>query len=122
MQELFAVLIQWIIQLGTVFGVGLYIATSPCLFPLLPLFLIRNLQSEYGRTRSILVTGILTAGILASLGAFTPYLAIALVTGESRDRLASKMAESARSVEIVVGCLLIALGVWLILLHFGFYL
>ncbi|TFG14845.1 hypothetical protein EU537_02585 [Candidatus Thorarchaeota archaeon] len=231
MQEFFALLVQWVVQLGTVFGVGLYIATSPCLFPLLPLFLIRNLQSEDSRTRSVLVTIVLTAGILISLGVFiaissfiglyliqnylliqavlggiiivfgiftlfpklremtgitkinirsdpgnpkgligvfgvgfayallaapctgpsilalgfifgsqidllmtilmfvmlsigvlTPYLAIALVTGESRDRLASKMARSARTIEIIVGCLLVALGIWLMLPRFGFYI
>lgn len=210
------------IELGTAFVAGLYVATSPCLFPLLPLFLIRNLQSEDSRKRSIMVTGLLVLGILASLAIFAfisnvigtffniygtyieaflgaiivflgiitifhrlrdrlgvtrlsmrdpgnptslagvfivgfsyallaapctapvvifalpllfsfqtnsfisialfillaigvaiPYLAIALVTGEARDRMASRIANSARNIEIVVGILLITVGIWL---------
>ncbi len=212
------------VELGAAFAAGLYVATSPCLFPLLPLFLIRNLQSEDSRQKSFLVTGILILGILASLAIFAvistfvgmffilyytyiqaflgaiiaflgivtlshtlreklrltrlsmrdpgnptsllgvfvvgfsyallaapctapvvifglpllfgfqtnifmwlalfallaigvaiPYLAIALVTGEARDRMASKIANSARTIEIIVGVLLIVLGIWLML-------
>ncbi len=62
--------IEQLLQLGAVFGMGLYIATSPCIFPLLPLFLIRNLQSEESRRKSVVVTMILAAGILASLAIF----------------------------------------------------
>ncbi len=221
MQEFF---LEALIDLGASFGVGLYIAMSPCLFPLLPLFLIRNLQAETSRRRSLLVTGILTLGILVSLGVFIlissiigtfllqnfvyiqtilgiiiiilgiltlsetlreklrltnisitsdpgdpksligvfsvgftysllaapcsgtailglivvfstvnnpllivmmyitlaiavsiPYLAIALVTGEARDRMATRLAKSARVIEVVVGSLLIILGLYLTL-------
>ncbi len=210
------------VEISAAFATGLYVATSPCLFPLLPLFLIRNLQSEDSRKRSILVTGILILGILVSLAIFAfistfvgsffllyytyiqaflgaiiaflgvvtlshrlreilhltrlsmrdpgtpttlagvfvvgftytllaapctapvvifglpllfgfqtnifmwlalffalaigvaiPYLAIALVTGEARDRMASRIANSARTIEILVGALLIVLGIWL---------
>ncbi|MFW9920836.1 MAG: cytochrome c biogenesis CcdA family protein [Candidatus Thorarchaeota archaeon] len=216
--------VEVVVELGAAFAAGLYVATSPCLFPLLPLFLIRNLQSEDSRKKSIMVTGVLILGILASLAIFAvistfvgmffilyytyiqailgaviaflgvvtlshtlreklrltrlsmrdpgkpttlvgvfivgfsyallaapctapvvifglpllfgfqtnifmwlalfallaigvaiPYLAIALVTGEARDRMASRIANSARTIEILVGILLIALGVWLML-------
>ena len=53
-----------------VIGSGLYIALSPCLFPLLPLFLVNSLQTTDTRKRSLVVTGVLVAGILVSLGLF----------------------------------------------------
>ncbi|MBD3405752.1 MAG: hypothetical protein GF411_06430 [Candidatus Lokiarchaeota archaeon] len=211
-----------LLQAASSFGVGLYIATSPCLFPLLPLFLLRTLQSEESRTRSVLVTGVLSSGILVSLviflflaqfiglliimyftylqavlgsiiifigilmiserlreilrlsnlgmqkgpdspnglvgvfvigfgyallaapctgpalfalvalfgvqselfvsilmfvllsiGVFIPYLAIAITTGEARDRIATKITTSARKIEVVVGVLLVIVGVFL---------
>ncbi len=215
------------IQLGAMFSMGFYVATSPCLFPLLPLFLIRNLQSETSRSKSVLVTSVLILGILSSLAVFAiiagyiglyiisyytyiqavlggiivflgivtishrlrealritrlsmsdpgnptslmgvfgvgfsysllaapctasvlfalpllfsaqsnllvvflmflllcigvsiPYLAIALVTGEARDRMATRLSNSAQIVEMIVGTLLIALGILLILPVFG---
>jgi thiol:disulfide interchange protein DsbD len=57
-------------QIVAVLAAGLYIATSPCIFPLLPLFLIRSLGSADSRSRSIIVTIALTAGILSSLAIF----------------------------------------------------
>ncbi|MFW9850299.1 MAG: cytochrome c biogenesis CcdA family protein [Candidatus Thorarchaeota archaeon] len=215
--------VEVVIQLGTAFSAGLYVATSPCLFPLLPLFLIRNLKSEQSRKKSVLVTGILVFGILSSLAVFMsisvfigffiiqyytyiqailggivaflgvvtlshtlrdklrlnrlsmsdpgtptslmgvfvvgfsyallaapctapvllvlplvfstqpnllvvlfmfmllcigvaiPYLAIALVTGEARDKMAARLSNSARKIEIVVGVFLIILGIWLMI-------
>ncbi len=204
---------------------GVYVAVSPCLFPLLPLFLIRSLQSEDSRGKSVLVTAVLVTGVVLSLAAFVtisyfvsvyfilqhrtqiqallggfiilagvltmshtlreklrltrlsmrdpgaptnlagvfivgfsyallaapctlpviivaipalfsagailsfalvvslfiwlsigvavPYLAIAFVTGEARDRMASRIANSARAIEILVGVLLISLGLFL---------
>lgn len=215
-----------LLQVSIAFVGGLAIATSPCLFPLLPLFLMKNLQSEESRFRSVLVTGILALGILTSLaiyiiltsvilglglffidaapilalisyvaiivigiiiashtvreklrlanfsmhtapdnpkgliGVFTvgftytmiavpctgaillgiipiisaqanpilllllylllcigvliPYLAIAVVTGEARMKIASRLANSARTIEIIVGIFLIILGIYLI--------
>ena len=221
---LLQVSVEIAVELGAAFAAGLYVATSPCLFPLLPLFLIRNLQSDDSRRKSILVTSILILGILVSLAIFAvistfvgmffiqyftyiqaflggiiaflgvvtlshklretlhltrlsmrdpgtpttlagvfvvgfsyallaapctapvvifglpllfgfqtnalmwlalffslaigvaiPYLAIALVTGEARDRMASRISNSARTIEILVGVLLIVLGIWLML-------
>ena len=57
-------------QLAAAFLSGLYIATSPCIFPLLPLFLIRSLGSADDRSRSVIVTIALTAGILSSLAIY----------------------------------------------------
>ena len=59
-----------LVKLTGVFGSGLFIAISPCLFPLLPLFLINSLQSADSRRRSVLVTAILVAGILSSVAFF----------------------------------------------------
>ncbi|MHA1959394.1 MAG: cytochrome c biogenesis CcdA family protein [Candidatus Thorarchaeota archaeon] len=209
------------VNLGTAFGMGFYIATSPCIFPLLPLFLIRNLQSEENRRGSLAITGALWLGLMMSLGVFAaisgfiglwvvrnyitiqgllgiivaflgivtmshtlreklrltrlrmtepgdpkglvgvfavgfsyamlaapctlpvlfalpllfslqselyviilmvitlgigvaaPYLAIALATGEARSRVASRIADSAHKIEIVVGLLLVVVGLWL---------
>ncbi|MGQ4913009.1 MAG: cytochrome c biogenesis CcdA family protein [Candidatus Thorarchaeota archaeon] len=56
--------------LGGVFGSGLYIALSPCLFPLLPLFLLNSLQTTDSRGRALLVTMVLVAGIVSSLAVF----------------------------------------------------
>ncbi|UCE09614.1 MAG: hypothetical protein JSW61_11660 [Candidatus Thorarchaeota archaeon] len=214
-------LIEVAANLGTSFGVGFYLATSPCIFPLLPLFLLRSLQSQETRRGSVAITGALWLGIMTSLGVFaavsgfiglwvirhydtlqgllgmivaflgivtmshtlreklgltrlsmtepgdpkslmgvyavgfgyamlaapcnmpvllafpllfglqselyvillmvitlaigvaTPYLAIALATGEARSRIASTIADSARKVEIIVGLLLIIVGMWL---------
>ncbi len=58
------------VKLAGVFGSGLFIAISPCLFPLLPLFLINSLQSADSRRRSVIVTAILVAGILSSVAFF----------------------------------------------------
>jgi cytochrome c biogenesis protein CcdA len=215
--------VEELFQMGYSFMVGLYTATSPCIFPLLPLFLMRSLQSEDSRRRSVLVTTILIAGIISSfavyaiiaefiallllqyyltvqaivgslviitgiftashrlreitgisrlsatrdpgdpkgligvftvgfgyallaapcsgfaiLGFFTsliaitdvivvvlmflmlcigvaiPYLAIALVTGEARFRLATRIENAAHKIEIVVGIFLILVGAWLL--------
>ena len=229
---------EFIFQLGAGFSAGLYVAISPCLFPLLPLFLIRTLQSEDSRKRSVLVTSILILGILTSIGIFVliswiiiellliqefglillywytplrallgaviiffgilmiseklkmslglaslslkttpsaprglvsvymvglgytimaapcalpaigavislfgaqstiwgiillylgesigiaiPYLAIALVTGEARIKMATRISRSARHIEVIVGVILIIIGVILILPFFGF--
>ena len=59
-----------LVKLTGVFGSGLFIAISPCLFPLLPLFLINSLQSADSRRRSVIVTAILVAGILSSVAFF----------------------------------------------------
>ena len=59
-----------LVKLAGVFGSGLFIAISPCLFPLLPLFLINSLQSADSRRRSVVVTAILVAGILSSVAFF----------------------------------------------------
>jgi cytochrome c-type biogenesis protein len=224
MQSPFLVLLE----IGTSFGIGLYTALSPCLFPLLPLFLLRTLSSSNSRRRAVTITLVLVAGILASLAIFwaisgligiylvqnksliqavfgvviiifgiitvsdklrqrlgisgmnlaqppenpsslasvfaiglgyslmaapcsgsalfaafiffgsqanvlllgvlfvamaigvgIPYLLIALISSEGRDKLASSFASYARYVEIAVGVLLVVMGVVLMLPYFG---
>ncbi|MHA2085773.1 MAG: cytochrome c biogenesis CcdA family protein [Candidatus Thorarchaeota archaeon] len=64
-------IINLLIDIGATFGVGFYVAISPCLFPLLPLFLIRNLNSTNSRKHSLLITAVLVIGILSSLAVYT---------------------------------------------------
>ncbi len=220
--------VELVIFLAGAFTTGLYVALSPCLFPLLPLFLIRNLNATDSRKQSLIVTGILVLGLITSLavlslittvvqafllnnftnlqaviggivvffgiltmsetlrkalhissiapkvqpgnpkslagvflvglgysfmaapcafsaivaipiifgvqsnlfnmilmfvflsiGISIPYLAIALVTGEGRTRMAMSMQQHTRKVEILAGILLIAIGIILILPVFG---
>lgn len=59
-----------LVKLSGAFGAGLFIAISPCLFPLLPLFLINSLQSADSRGRSVIVTTALILGILTSVAFF----------------------------------------------------
>ena len=59
-----------LVKISGVFGAGLFIAVSPCLFPLLPLFLINSLQSADSRGRSVVVTAVLVLGILSSVAFF----------------------------------------------------
>ena len=49
---------------------GLYIALSPCLFPLLPLYLMRSLNAADSTRKSVMVTLVLVAGILSSIAVF----------------------------------------------------
>ncbi len=63
--------LEALLQIGASFSVGFYTAISPCLFPLLPLILIRTLQAENSRKRSVLVTMTLVFGILSSLALFS---------------------------------------------------
>jgi len=210
------------------FTVGLYASISPCLFPVLPMFLLRTLKSEDSRKRSFIVTAVLIIGILSSLAIYAlvsvfiglfliqnhtliqailgtiiaffgvvtmsetlqnrlhltslnlrsqpqapkglasvyaiglgysllaapcsgsaliglflyfgaqtnpvvlafmfltmaaglsiPYLVIALVSGEARNRITTAMVSSARKVQVAVGLLLVAIGVFLVLPVFG---
>jgi len=59
--------VELAIFLAGAFTTGLYVALSPCLFPLLPLFLIRSLNATDSRKQSLLVTGALVLGLITSL-------------------------------------------------------
>lgn len=54
-------------NMGLALSLGFYAAISPCLFPLLPMFLIRSLQSADSKKKSVIITGVLVLGILSSL-------------------------------------------------------
>jgi cytochrome c biogenesis protein CcdA len=88
-------------HLATAFLSGLYIATSPCIFPLLPLFLIRSLGSADDRSKSVIVTIALTAGILSSLAI---YFAISGLIG-------SVILQNYTFLQAVLGGIVIFLGV-----------
>jgi cytochrome c biogenesis protein CcdA len=88
-------------QLATAFLSGLYIATSPCIFPLLPLFLIRSLGSTDNRSKSVIVTIALTAGILSSLAI---YFAISGLIG-------TFILQNYTFLQAVLGAIVIFLGV-----------
>ncbi|MHA2352479.1 MAG: cytochrome c biogenesis CcdA family protein, partial [Candidatus Thorarchaeota archaeon] len=89
-----------LVKLSGVFGAGLFIAVSPCLFPLLPLFLINSLQSADSRGRSVLVTAVLVLGILSSVAFF---IAIAGFIG-------SFLIEYYIEFQAILGLLILFLG------------
>ncbi|MFW9806852.1 MAG: cytochrome c biogenesis protein CcdA [Candidatus Thorarchaeota archaeon] len=99
---------QGLLELGLllsgVFGAGLYIAVSPCLFPLLPLFLINNLQSTSSRSRSLLVTFALLLGILSSI-------ALLIVIFKVVGFIGSFILGNYRTLQAVLGVLIIVLGI-----------
>jgi cytochrome c-type biogenesis protein len=96
--------IEFVIQLGASFGAGLYVAISPCLFPLLPLFLIRTLQSEGSRSRSVLITSILILGILTSIGIF------AIISG----LIGYFLIQNFKLIRAILGGIIIIFGVLMI--------
>ncbi|MGY5857878.1 MAG: cytochrome c biogenesis protein CcdA [Candidatus Thorarchaeota archaeon] len=83
---------------------GLYIAISPCLFPLLPLFLMNSLQASDSRKRSILVTSTLVAGILVSVG----FYALIAFTISS---IGIFLATSYRDLQLVLGFVILFFGI-----------
>jgi thiol:disulfide interchange protein DsbD len=99
---------QSIIELGLMLsgaiGSALYIALSPCLFPLLPLFLLNNLQSVNSRKRSAVVTGALVIGMLISIGIFA---AIAFFVTS----VASFILINFTNLQAVLGALIIFFGI-----------
>lgn len=99
---------QGLVELGLllsgVFGAGLYIAVSPCLFPLLPLFLINNLQTTTSRSRSLVVTFVLLAGILSSIAML---ILIFKVVGF----IGSFILGNYRTLQAILGVFIIFLGI-----------
>jgi len=63
-------IVQTVVNIGFAFSLGFYAAISPCLFPLLPMFLIRSLQSTDSKRKSVAITGVLVLGILSSLAVY----------------------------------------------------
>ncbi|MGY5872482.1 MAG: cytochrome c biogenesis protein CcdA [Candidatus Thorarchaeota archaeon] len=102
---------QGIIELGvTLVGAltsGLYIAISPCLFPLLPLFLMNSLQASDSRKRSLLVTSALVAGILVSV-AFYALIAFTISS------IGMFLASSFRDLQFILGIVILFFGVVMI--------
>jgi cytochrome c-type biogenesis protein len=94
-------LIELSVLIAGVFGSGLYIAMSPCLFPLLPLFLLNSLKSANSRKRSVLVTAVLVLGILTSLAIF---LSIAWLIG-------ALLIEYYIRIQAALGLIIIFLGI-----------
>ncbi len=98
---------QGLIELGvTLVGAltsGLYIAISPCLFPLLPLFLMNSLQASDSRKRSLLVTSALVAGILVSVG----FYALIAFTISS---IGIFIASSFRDLQLILGVVILFFG------------
>lgn len=99
---------QGIIELGmTLLGAltsGLYIAISPCLFPLLPLFLMNSLQASDSRKRSLIVTSALVAGILVSV-AFYALIAYFISS------IGMFLLTSSRNLQAILGVLILFFGI-----------
>lgn len=102
---------QGIIELGIMLvgalTSGLYIAISPCLFPLLPLFLMNSLQASDSRKRSLLVTSALVAGILVSVG----FYALIAFTISS---IGIFLASSFRDLQLILGFIILFFGIVMI--------
>ena len=102
---------QGIIELGVaLIGAltsGLYIAISPCLFPLLPLFLMNSLQASDSRKRSLLVTSALVTGILVSVGF---YALIALTISS----IGMFIMTTFRDLQLVLGVVILFFGIVMI--------
>ncbi|MHA1420473.1 MAG: cytochrome c biogenesis protein CcdA [Candidatus Thorarchaeota archaeon] len=102
---------QGIIELGIMLvgalTSGLYIAISPCLFPLLPLFLMNSLQASNSRKRSLLVTSALVAGILVSVG----FYALIAFTISS---IGIFLASSFRDLQLILGFIILFFGIVMI--------
>ena len=102
---------QGIIELGVaLIGAltsGLYIAISPCLFPLLPLFLMNSLQASDSRKRSLLVTSALVTGILVSVG----FYALIALTISSIGML---IMTTFRDLQLVLGVVILFFGIVMI--------
>ncbi len=92
---------ELLFQLGTSFGIGFYTAVSPCLFPLLPLMLLKTLQSENSRRRSVAITMTLVLGILSSLGVF------AIISG----MIGIFLVQNHNLLQAGLGALLVFLGI-----------
>ncbi len=86
---------------------GLYIAISPCLFPLLPLFLMNSLQASDSRKRSLLVTSALVAGILVSV-AFYALIAYFISS------IGMFLLTSFRDLQAILGVLILFFGIVMI--------
>ena len=102
---------QGLIELGVMLvgalTSGLYIAISPCLFPLLPLFLMNSLQASDSRKRSLLVTSALVAGILVSVG----FYALIAFTISS---IGMFLASSFRDLQLILGSIILFFGIVMI--------
>ncbi len=88
--------------LGAALFSGLYVAMSPCLFPLLPLYLMRSLNSADSVRRSLIVTTALVLGILTSIAFF------AVVAGI----IGTFLIQHFTQVQVVLGFILIILGIF----------
>ncbi|MGY5876709.1 MAG: cytochrome c biogenesis protein CcdA [Candidatus Thorarchaeota archaeon] len=80
---------------------GLYVAMSPCLFPLLPLYLMRSLNSADSVRRSLIVTIVLVLGILTSIAFF------AVVAG----LIGTFLIQHFTQIQVILGFILIFLGI-----------
>ena len=80
------------------------LAAAPCSGPA-----ILGLLLLFGTQNNILLLVLMF--IVLAIVVMIPYLAIALVTGEARNRIATKLASSARTLEYIVGALLILIGI-----------
>jgi cytochrome c biogenesis protein CcdA len=85
-------------------GFGYSLVAAPCSGPaILGLFLLFGTQTE--------ALVLIVMFILLSIVVMIPYLAIALVTGEARTRIAMRIANSAKTLEYLVGGLLVIIGI-----------
>jgi cytochrome c biogenesis protein CcdA len=95
-----------------VIGLGYSLIAAPCAGPAI-LAIVSLLVVEI----DVLILVILFLSV--AIGVAIPYLAIALVTGEARTKLAMSISEKTRKIELVVGAIVVIVGVILVLPLFG---
>lgn len=93
-------IMQAFLNVGIAFLLGFYAAISPCLFPLLPMFLVRSLQSTDSRRKSLTITTVLILGILTALAV---YVAISAFIGLF-------LIQNQTAIQAVLGALIVFFG------------
>ncbi len=91
---------------------GIYTALSPCLFPILPISVLRLLQKDIKRSETLAMTASLIAGIMTS---FTIFM---FLTTFIFDQLGLWIIRNYLYLAAIFGIILIVLGVMLVVPYF----
>jgi cytochrome c biogenesis protein CcdA len=87
-----------------ILGLGYSVIAFPCAAPVfISLFLFLQQTAN--------IVSILVGMTLFGIGLFVPYLILVFVTAETRVRIANKLAEHFRKIEIIMGVLIILFGI-----------
>ncbi len=96
--------ITFFTYLFTFFASGIYIAISPCLFPILPLYLIRLFNADLNRNQVVKITIVLVLGIIVAFTLFTLLASF----------IALFIIQNLGYIQAVLGVILVIIGLFLI--------